>query len=69
LLTKRAASGDPAAEKKLSQTLSDWNVRYVLTAKENDLPHLVYLHSRQILSVIYQDSDWTLYRVNFEKNI
>jgi hypothetical protein len=64
VLTRRAASGDPDAKEELSETFSNWNVCYVLAANNNDLPHLLFLHSNQILSVIYQDPDWTLYRVN-----
>ncbi|HEY7161727.1 MAG TPA: hypothetical protein VH815_10735, partial [Acidobacteriota bacterium] len=60
LLTRRAASGDPAATNELNKTFSDWKIRYVLAAKDNDLPHLLYLQSNQILSVIYEDSEWTL---------
>ncbi|MCI0447789.1 DUF2079 domain-containing protein [bacterium] len=67
LLTRRATSGNITAENELKQTFSNWNVRYVLTAKETDFPHLSYLYSKQILTVIYQDSVWTLYRVNVGK--
>jgi hypothetical protein len=67
LQTRRAASGNPAAVENLTKTFSDWNVRYVLIANDNYLPHLLYLQSRQILSVIYQDSEWTLYRVNVDQ--
>ncbi len=67
LQTRRATSGNLNAEEELSNTFSNWNVRYVLNAKDTDFPHLLYLHSKQLLTVIYQDSEWTLYGVNAGK--
>jgi hypothetical protein len=64
LLAKRASSGDPDAVDELKKTFNIWNVRYILAAKNNNLPHLINLHSQHILTVLYEDSEWTLYGVS-----